>query len=216
MKTLVILPLAVLMLLFIVASKPMCSCGADDPVLDSRTVSVHTVQYGTMPMHTKGRGAMARIGPRAEARIMVLLSFARNVKIGDPAGIRIVGIGGTLAGKVTNIGDLKAGQEQVPVELSFDQPLPPGVMPGDSADALIEYGRIENTLYMERGFFDTANSDVQVFRVEPDEKHATQVTVHFGVIASEMIEIKSGLHAGDKVIVTDMSRWTNSNRLRIE
>jgi hypothetical protein len=38
----------------------------------------------------------------------------------------------------------------------------------------------------------------------------------FGAIASEMIEIKSGLHEGDKVIVTDMSRWVNYERIRLD
>jgi len=52
--------------------------------------------------------------------------------------------------------------------------------------------------------------------VDPDGKHATRVNVRFGAIASEMIEIKSGLREGDKVIVTDMSRWVNYERIRLE
>ena len=42
------------------------------------------------------------------------------------------------------------------------------------------------------------------------------MNVRFGAIALEMIEIKSGLREGDKVIVTDMSRWTNSERIRLD
>lgn len=49
--------------------------------------------------------------------------------------------------------------------------------------------------------------------MDPDQ-HATRVTVRFGVIASEFIEIKPGLREGDKVIVTDMSRFANQNGLR--
>lgn len=82
--------------------------------------------------------------------------------------------------------------------------------------SLIEYGLIENTLYMERGAFETPNTDAVVFRVDPDKKHAERLTVRFGVIASELIEIKSGLREGDKVIVTDMRRFAASERLRIE
>jgi len=194
---------------------PMCSCAGDDPVMDSSTVSVHTVRYGTMPFHTLGRGMTAHIGPNARARVMILLSFARNLKIGNPATIKIVGVCGALTGKVARIGELGT-EQQVPVELAFDQPLPPGVGVGDSADAFIEYGRIENTLFMERGGFDQANADAVVFRVDPDGKHVTRVNVRFGAIASEMIEIKSGLREGDKVIVTDMSRWVNYERIRLE
>jgi hypothetical protein len=168
-----------------------------------------------MLFHTLGRGMTTRVGPSARARILILLSFARNLKIGNPASVRIVGVGGALAGKVAAIGELRTG-EQIPVELAFDQSLPPGVRVGDSADAIIEYGRIESTLFMERGGFNEANADAVVFRVDPDGKQATRVNVRFGAIASELIEIKSGLHEGDKVIVTDMSRWVDYERIRLD
>lgn len=214
MKTLSLLTF-VLLAFFALAVRPMCSCGGDDPVMEAFTVSVHTVQHGIMPFHTLGRGMMARIGPNARARVMILASFARNLKIGQPASVKIVGVCGSLTGKVAGLGELGA-EEKVPVELAFDQPLPPGIQVGDSADAFIEYGRIENTLFMERGGFDQANADAVVFRVAPDGKQATRVNVRFGAIASEMIEIKSGLREGDKVIVTDMSRWTDYERIRLE
>lgn len=205
----------VLLALFAFISRPMCSCASDEAAIDSSTVSVHTVHYGTMPFHTLGRGMMARTGPNARARVQILAAFARNLKIGQPASVKIVGVAGALTGKVARIGELGT-EENVPVELALDQPLPPDVRVGDSADAFIEYGRIENTLFMERGGFDQANADAVAFRVDPDGKHAMRMNVRFGAIASEMIEIKSGLREGDKVIVTDMSRWTAYTRIRLE
>ena len=214
MKTLSLLAFA-LLILPVSMVRPMCSCAADEPAIDHSTVSVHTVHYGTMPFHTLGRGAMARIGPNARARVLILASFARNLKLGQPASVKIVGVCGALTGKVARIGELGT-EENVPIELAFDQPLPPGVGFADSADAFIEYGRIENALFMERGGFDQANVDAVAFRVDPDGKHVTRVTVRFGAIASEMIEIKSGLREGDKVIVSDMSRWADYERIRLE
>lgn len=191
------------------------SClSVDEPTLDPTTVSVHTVLYGTMPFHTKGRGQIARIGPNSKARVQVLLSFAQHLKLGYAASVKIVGIGGALPARVTGIGEI-GSDGSVPIELSFEQPLPHEVSPGDSADALIDYGKIENTLYMQRGAFDQENSEAPVFRVDPDHI-ATRVKVRFGTIASELIEIKSGLKEGDKVIVTDMSRWTQYERIRIQ
>src|SRR5579864_2224208 len=204
-----------LLALLALSVTPMCSCASDDPVMDSSTVSVHTVQHGVMPFHTLGRGMMARIGPNARARVLILASFARNLKLGQPASVKIVGVCGALAGKVAGLGEVGA-EEKVPVELAFDQPLPPGVQVGDSADAFIEYGKIENTLFMQRGGFDQANADAVAFRVDPDGKQATRVNVRFGAIASEMIQIKSGLREGDKVIVTDMSRWADYERIRLD
>ena len=193
---------------------PLCAC-IHEPSIDLNMVLVHTVQYGTMPFHTKGRGMVSRTGPDSRATVQVLTAFAQSLKLGHPASVMVVGVGGALTGKVTKIGALER-EGAVPVELTFDQPLPPEVRGGDSADAVIEYGRIENTLYMERGTFNKENADVPVFRLAPDKKYAMRVTVHFGAIASEMIEIKSGLHEGDKVIVTDMDRWIENERIRIE
>jgi len=85
-----------------------CACSGDEPAIGSSTVSVHTVQHGTMPFHTLGRGMTARIGPNARARVMILLSFARNLKIGHPASVKIVGVSGALTGKVARIGELGA------------------------------------------------------------------------------------------------------------
>jgi multidrug efflux pump subunit AcrA (membrane-fusion protein) len=69
---------------------------------------------------------------------------------------------------------------------------------------------------MERGSFDQGNAEVHVFCVEPDGKSALQVPVRFGIVAAELIEIKEGLREGDQVIVSDMSRWSNVDRIRIE
>jgi multidrug efflux pump subunit AcrA (membrane-fusion protein) len=62
---------------------------------------------------------------------------------------------------------------------------------------------------------DPDNNATTVFRIDPD-KTATRVMVRFGVVASELAEIKSGLRKGDKVIVTDMSRYDFSDRIRLE
>jgi hypothetical protein len=80
----------------------------------------------------------------------------------------------------------------------------------------VERSRIENANYIERGSFDQGDSEAGVFRVDPDGKTATQVRVRFGVVTPELIEIKEGLREGDQVIVSDMSRWSNADRIVIE
>lgn len=75
--------------------------------------------------------------------------------------------------------------------------------------------RSENVNYIERGAFDQMNAEAHVFRVDPDGETATQVPVRFGIIAAELIEIKEGLHEGDQVIVSDMRRYENVDRVRL-
>ncbi len=42
------------------------------------------------------------------------------------------------------------------------------------------------------------------------------MTVQFGAIAGDLIEIKSGLHEGDQVIVSDMDRYESQKQLLLE
>lgn len=208
----VLLGLGLLVAVFLV--QPICAClNPAIPTVDLNTVSVHTVQYGTMLFHTRGWGAVSRVGPDPRATVQVLRPWVRFLKAGQPASVKIAGVGGSLTAKVVQIGEIGA-DGKASIVLSFTQLLPAEVRVGDSVDALIEYGRIENTLYMERGALNTENAEAPVFRVDPDQI-ATRVFVRFGVIASELIEIKSGLRKDDKIIVTDMSRYENLDRIRL-
>lgn len=202
----------VLGVIIVFLSVPACPCMT--PTVELDTVSIGTVQYGTMPVHARGSGAVSRIGVDSRVAVQVLRPFVRFLKAGQPAFVKISGSAGTLTAKVIRIGQVDANG-QASLLLSFSQPLPPEVRAGDSADALIDCGRIENTLYVDIGALNAENADATVFRINPD-KTATRVIVRFGVITSELAEIKSGLRKGDKVIVTDMSRYDGSDRIRLE
>lgn len=191
-------------------------CSSDcvsPPSIDYDSITIDTVHYGRMPQHVRGSGVISRVRPDSRARIRLPGISARLLKIGQPALVKVASLSEPLPAQVTQIADGAGGQAQV--ELSFTHPLPPGVQVDDAADALIQYGQIENALYVNRGAFSTENADMTIFRVGPD-KTATRVTVRFGAITSELIEIKSGLQQGDKVIVSDMSRYDNVDRIRIE
>ncbi|MBV9252226.1 MAG: hypothetical protein JO227_23640 [Acetobacteraceae bacterium] len=46
-----------------------------------------------------------------------------------------------------------------------------------------------------------------LFKLEPDGHSAKKVPVQLGAASVQLIEIKSGLQPGDKVIVSDMSKY---------
>jgi multidrug efflux pump subunit AcrA (membrane-fusion protein) len=46
-----------------------------------------------------------------------------------------------------------------------------------------------------------------LFKLEPDGHSAKKVPVQFGATSVNLIEIKSGLQPGDKVIISDMSQY---------
>jgi len=55
-----------------------------------------------------------------------------------------------------------------------------------------------------------------LFKVDPDKQHVTKVRVQYGRNFAHAIEVRSGLQAGDQVILSDMSAFNASNHLRLE
>jgi multidrug efflux pump subunit AcrA (membrane-fusion protein) len=55
-----------------------------------------------------------------------------------------------------------------------------------------------------------------MFKLLSDGKTAERVPVELGRSSVNSIEIVSGLREGDTVILSDMSRWDNADRIRLE
>jgi len=62
-------------------------------------------------------------------------------------------------------------------------------------------------VYVGRPVFGRSNSRVMLFKFEPDGHSAKKVPVQFGAASVNVIEVKSGLQPGDKVIISDMSQY---------
>jgi HlyD family secretion protein len=52
-----------------------------------------------------------------------------------------------------------------------------------------------------------------LFKLEPGGRSAKKVPVQFGATSVNMIEIKSGLQPGDKVILSDMSQYDGASAI---
>jgi HlyD family secretion protein len=104
----------------------------------------------------------------------------------------------------------------VTVEVSIDDPLPAGTRSDLAVDGTIELERIPNTKFIGRPGFGQAESNVGIFRIIPNKGEAVRVTVGFGRASVNTIEVKSGLAVGDSVIISDMSQFDNTSRVRIK
>jgi multidrug efflux pump subunit AcrA (membrane-fusion protein) len=60
------------------------------------------------------------------------------------------------------------------------------------------------------------NSTLSLFRVDADAKRATRVSVKVGRGSVNEIQVLNGLKEGDIVILSDMSRSDNVDRIRLE
>jgi HlyD family secretion protein len=104
----------------------------------------------------------------------------------------------------------------VTVEVSLDGDLPAGARSDMSVDGTIEIDRLQDVLYVQRPGYGQPESSVGLFKLEPDGKHASRVTVQLGRASVNHIEVRGGLQQGDRVIVSDMSQHDTQNRVRIQ
>ena len=68
--------------------------------------------------------------------------------------------------------------------------------------------------FVDRPVFGQPNSQVSLFKIDPDQSGASRVTVKFGRTAVNTIEVVDGLKVGDQVVLSDMSDHDQSQRIR--
>jgi multidrug efflux pump subunit AcrA (membrane-fusion protein) len=138
---------------------------------------------------------------------------AKDISVGQKTAIDTRN--GIVPGHVMRIDPIANGGT-VTVEVALDGKLPEGARAEMSIDGTIEIDRLQDVLYTGRPSYGQPESSVGLFKLDPDGKHATRVTVQLGRASVSQIEVRGGLQQGDKVIVSDMSQWDNTNRVRIK
>jgi HlyD family secretion protein len=147
------------------------------------------------------------------AELKVAETQARDVQIGQPALVDTHN--GTVAGQVTRVDPaVQNGTVTVDVKLTGD--LPKGARPDLSVDGTIDLERLDNVLYVGRPAFGQEDSTVSLFKLDPDGKGAVRVPVKVGRASVNSIQVLEGLHEGDTVILSDMSRYDNTERIRLD
>jgi multidrug efflux pump subunit AcrA (membrane-fusion protein) len=104
----------------------------------------------------------------------------------------------------------------VTVDVELEGALPQGARPDLSVDGTIDLDRMANVLYVGRPAFGNENSTISLFKLSPDGTTAVRVPVKVGKASVNAIQVIEGLQSGDTVILSDMSRWDNTDRIRLE
>jgi len=147
------------------------------------------------------------------AELKIPETQARDVQIGEPASIDTHN--GIIAGEVSRV-DPAVQNGTVTVDVKLTGELPKGARPDLSVDGTIDLEKMENVLYVGRPAFGQENSTISMFKLDPSGNGASRVQVKTGRASVNLIEIDSGLKEGDTVILSDMSRWDNTDRVRLE
>ncbi|HWZ74995.1 MAG TPA: efflux RND transporter periplasmic adaptor subunit [Candidatus Sulfotelmatobacter sp.] len=147
------------------------------------------------------------------AELKVAETQARDVQIGEPASVDTHN--GVIVGSVMRV-DPGVQNGTVTVDVKLVGELPKGARPDLSVDGTIDLERLDNVLYVGRPAFGQENSTISLFRLDGDGRDATRVPVKVGRASVNSIQVIEGLHEGDTVVLSDMSRWDNTDRIRLQ
>jgi RND family efflux transporter MFP subunit len=190
----------------------------------AQALEVHSTITGTLAplatpvqvgQHVTAGTSVAEVIQRdkLKAALQIAETQARDIQIGQPASIDTHN--GVIPGHVVRIDpSVVNGTRTVDVEL--DGALPPGAVPQLSVDGTIDLERMQDVLYVGRPALGNEDSTLSLFKLDPDGKGATRVPVKVGRASVNEIQVIEGLKEGDTVILSDMSRWDNVDRIRLE
>jgi HlyD family secretion protein len=149
---------------------------------------------------------------KLKATLKIPETQAKDVAIGQLASIDTRN--GIADGHVSRI-DPAVTNGTVDVDVRLDGKLPDGARPDLSVDGTIEIERLKDVMFVGRPVIGQANQKIGLFKIDPDGKGATRVTVSLGRSSVNTIEVVDGLQVGDRVILSDMSAWDAYNRIRL-
>ncbi len=148
-----------------------------------------------------------------KAELKIAETQAHDIQLGQPAEIDTHN--GIVPGHVNRIDPAVVNGTRT-VDVVLDGPLPPGAVPDLSVDGTIDLERLQNVLYVGRPAFGNENSTISLFRYDLDGKTATRVQVKVGRASVTQIQVLGGLKEGDRVILSDMSRYDNTDKVRLD
>lgn len=158
---------------------------------------------------------LARVAEPARLKAVVRVSetLVKDVRVGQSA--RVDTRNGVVAARVARI-DPAATGGTVAIDLAITDALPAGARPDLTVDGTIELERLEGVLHVGRPAQAADGAALSLFRVEADGRMATRVTVQLGRASVDRVEVRGGLNAGDRIVLSDTSAWDGVNRLRLQ
>jgi HlyD family secretion protein len=157
---------------------------------------------------------LARVARPGElmAELRIPETQVKDVAYGQ--SVRVDTRNGVVPGRVARI-DPAVLNGTVLVDVELVGALPPGARPDLSVDGTIEIERLDDVLFVGRPAYGQPDSEVRLFRVDPETGLALRVPVRLGRASVSLIEVQQGLNPGDQIILSDTSQWDDYDRLRL-
>lgn len=149
---------------------------------------------------------------RLKAVLRIPESQAKDVTVGQSATIDTRN--GTVAGRVVRK-DPSAQGGAVTIDVALEGPLPAGAVPDLSVDGSIQIERLEQVLFSKRPATTVGTGMTSLFKLSASGDEAERVQVELGRNSVNTVEIVRGLVAGDRIILSDMTAYSSTDRVRI-
>ncbi len=149
---------------------------------------------------------------RLKAEIRITQTQAQDIVMGQMALIDTRT--DTIEGVVTRI-DPAVRNGTVTIDVTLPQDLPPSARSDLSVDGNVIIERLDDVTYVAKPTFGQANQRISIFKVTDDGDFADRITIQLGASSVGDIQVLEGLAAGDVVILSDMSRWDDFDRVRL-
>jgi HlyD family secretion protein len=149
---------------------------------------------------------------RLKAVLRIPETQARDLALHLPAAVDTRN--GIVNGQVSRISPA-ANQGSVEVDVSLPAELPRGARPDLTVEGTIEIERLANVLYVGRPAGAQPNGQVELFKLVNGADEAHRVKVKLGRSSVSTVEVLEGLAEGDAVILSDMSQWDTTDRVRL-
>lgn len=147
-----------------------------------------------------------------KAVLQVPESEVASVRLGMPA--RVVVEGATMYGRIARIAPT-AQNGTVAVDVQFASALPSGARAQANLDASILLARLPDVLSVARPAGAADDSTIEMYKIVDGGSRAVRVRVRLGTGSTDRVQVMSGLSAGDAVIVSDMSNYSNLAEVRL-
>jgi multidrug resistance efflux pump len=150
---------------------------------------------------------------RLKALLRIPETQAKDVVVGQAASVDTRN--GIVRGRVVRI-DPSVQNGSVAIDVTLEGPLPRGARPDLSVDGTVDIERLTNVMYVSRPAYGQAESTVSMFRLAPAGAEAQRTQVRLGRGSASTVEVISGLKPGDIVILSDMSQYDGSEKVRLK
>ncbi|PPU28742.1 ABC transporter permease [Xanthomonas arboricola pv. fragariae] len=122
---------------------------------------------------------------------------------------------GSVIGRIARV-DPAVRDGAVTVDVELPAKLPSGARPDLSVEGRILLGTLADVASIGRPALAAADSTGRLLVLDSSGTRAHWASVEYGAASSDRIEVRSGLKPGQKVILSDSTRWADYEEVRIK